>query len=379
MEELKAIQNKYRREPLPDDWAPWTPICDNCGKIITPRVTKFEGGKVHYKCEDYQFEKYTAKGCGHEGTNDPLKGNGKLMWKSEWAAQWARWNIVSEGAGKEYQVPGSAFWVNAEICERILGFPSPVPIFYEHLIINGKKMSASLGNVVYPADWLRHAPAELLRLLFLKDPMRERDFRWDFVPNMMDEVDELERVYYGVKKLKSDRDSQNAKRLFQMIGVKPLPKKYVPAVGFGTLVELARTMPSKNQLDFIATQVERLGLVDKATPDVRKRLEQRLGYARAYIENVETKGRYNDKEKIKLTAEQASAIKKLIAAIEKENDADKLQNKIFELAKSSGMKPAEFFRLVYTILFSAERGPRLGSYIIDAGKGEIIKKLKDAM
>ena len=375
MEELKKIQNKYRREPLPDDWAPWTPICDNCGKIITPRVTKFEGGKVHYKCEDYQFEKYTAKGCGHEGTNDPLKGNGKLMWKSEWAAQWARWNIVSEGAGKEYQVPGSAFWVNAEICERILGFPSPVPIFYEHLIINGKKMSASLGNVVYPADWLEHAPAELLRLLFLKDPMRERDFRWDFVPNMMDEADELERVYYGVKKLKSDRESQNAKRLFRMISVKPLPKKYVPVVGFSTVVELARTMPSKNQLDFIVTQVERLGLVDKATPAVRKRIEQRLGYAKAYIETTQKK----EKGKIKLTAGQASAIKKLIAVIEKEDDPGKLQNKIFELAKSSGMKPAEFFRLVYTILFSSKRGPRLGPYIVDAGKGEIIKKLKDAM
>ena len=375
IESLIEIQNKYRSSPLPKDWAPWTPICDKCGKIITPRVVKFEGGKVYYKCEDYQFEKHIAKGCGHEGVNDPLKGNGKMMWKSEWAAQWARWQVVSEGAGKEYQVPGSAFWVNAEICERILDFPAPVPIFYEHLIINGRKMSASIGNVVYPTQWLKNAPAELLRLLFLKDPMRVRDFRWNILPNMMDEMDELERIYYDVKKVKSDRERYNAKRLFEMINVTKLPDHYVSKVAFSTIVELARTMPSENQSEFIVTQLEKLNLVQSPTKETRKIIEQRLRLAKAYIEAFKQK----ETEKLKLSEKEAGAIKRLIEVIQKENDPDVLQNKIFEVSKSNGIKPSQFFQLVYRILFSSERGPRLGPYIIDAGKEEIIKKLKEAI
>src|SRR3990172_673470 len=73
------IQNKYRTNPLKPGWSPWTPICNGCGKIITPRVTKFENGKIHYECKDYEFEKTVAKGCNHEGTADPLKDPGKLL------------------------------------------------------------------------------------------------------------------------------------------------------------------------------------------------------------------------------------------------------------------------------------------------------------
>jgi len=78
VENVIKIQNKYRSSPLPKIWNPWQPICGNCGKIITTRVTKIEDGKVHYKCEDYHFEKEKAKGCGYEGVNDPLKGMASL-------------------------------------------------------------------------------------------------------------------------------------------------------------------------------------------------------------------------------------------------------------------------------------------------------------
>src|SRR3989344_1029688 len=176
------IQNKYRENPLPKTWSPWAPICEGCGKIATPKVISFKDGIVSYRCDDYNFQKTMAKGCGHKGTSDPMKGEGKLMWKSEWAAQWAYFRVVAEGAGKEYQVPGSAFWVNAEICEQVLEFPMPEPIFYEHLMIDNVKMSASLGNVVYPRDWLEGASPELLRYYYNKRLMRQRSFSWKLLP-----------------------------------------------------------------------------------------------------------------------------------------------------------------------------------------------------
>jgi len=157
-ERVIEIQNKYRHKPLAGDYSPFVPLCEKCGKVITPRVESFSEGKVHYRCRDYRFEKSVARGCGHRGIADPLEDEGKLMWKGEWAAQWALWQVDCEGAGKEYVVPSSAWWVNGEIAEKVLDYPMPVPVFYEHLMIEGEKMSASLGNVVYPGDWLEVAP-----------------------------------------------------------------------------------------------------------------------------------------------------------------------------------------------------------------------------
>ena len=81
MEKVIEIQNKYRSNPLPPGWSPWKPICENCGKIITTNVTDFRDGIAYYECKDYSFEKTKAEGCGHKGENNPMKFNGKLMWK----------------------------------------------------------------------------------------------------------------------------------------------------------------------------------------------------------------------------------------------------------------------------------------------------------
>jgi len=375
VEEIIEIQNKYRKTKLTEGWSPWTPICDNCGKIITSRVTKFESGKVFYKCEDYVFEKNVAKGCGHEGENDPLKGNGKLMWKSEWAAQWARWKVCSEGAGKEYQVPGSAFWVNGEIVEKVLKFPMPEPIFYEHLIIDGKKMSASLGNIVYPHEWLRVATPELLRLLFLKDPMRVRDFKWQDVPRMFDEQDELERVYYGKKKIKNERDGVNLSRLFEVIQTKPLKRTYQPKIPFDLMLEIVKILPERNQLNFTLNKLKEFGHIKTTTPRLKTDVKERLFHANNWYEKFGEKGG----ARVELMDNEKEAIRDLIEVIKTENDGEKLQNKIFNTAKINEMKPSKFFKLIYQILLKSERGPRLGPYIIDRGKKEVIKKLEESI
>jgi len=76
---------------------------------------------------------------------------------------------------------------------------------------------------------------------------------------------------------------------------------------------------------------------------------------------------------------EKEAIRDLIEVIKTENDGEKLQNKIFNTAKINEMKPSKFFKLIYQILLKSERGPRLGPYIIDRGKKEVIKKLEESI
>ena len=375
IEELKDIQNKYRREKLQESWGPWTPICDNCGKIITSKVLGFEKGKFHYKCEDYQFEKTIAKGCGYEGGNDPLKGNGKLLWKSEWSTQWCRWNVCSEGAGKEYQVPGSAFWINGEIVEKILKFPMPVPIFYEHLTINGEKMSASLGNVVYPSQWLEVAPPELLRLLYLKDPMRVRDFRWEFVPNMMDEMDEFGKIYYGIKKIQNKRDATTMKRLFELIQIDKIPRKYGQPISYNLFIEMAKILPEKNELEFTIQKLREYGHLKNSSKRIDRAIRERLEFAKNWV------GKFvKEKEiEIRIGEKERAMLKKLIDVIEEESDSESMQKRIFEIIKNSGTPVSEGFKLIYNIILNSDKGPRLGPYILERGRKEIIEKLKAAL
>jgi len=376
-EKIVEIQNKNRLKDrsLPEGWSPWQPICKNCGKIITPRVTKVENDLVYYVCKDYDFKTQKAVGCNYEGIDDPSKGNGKLLYKSELAAQWYHWKVCSEGFGKEYIVPGSAFWINAEIIEKVFKFPMAVPIFYEYLIINGEKMSASVGNVVYPKDWLQVATPELLRLLFLKDPMRERNFRWADIPNMMDENDNLEKIYYGKKKIESERDKVTYTRLFELMQLKSLPKKCMHIAPFSVFVEIAKILPDKDQVDFAVEKLKQFGHVRTLTPSLKKKISERLELAKSWYEKY---GR-SQAAAYQISNNIKPAIYDLIECIKNEKDGEKIQKALFEIAKKHGITIQEFFKTIYQILFQSNQGPKLGPYIIDRGKNEIIEKLRDAL
>jgi lysyl-tRNA synthetase class 1 len=63
-----------------------------------------------------------------------------------------------------------------------------------------------------------------------------------------------------------------------------------------------------------------------------------------------------------------------------DTDADalsqKIQTVIFTNAKENNIEPKDFFRLFYKILINAERGPRLGNYIVDLGIRNVINKIE---
>ncbi len=60
-DEIVAILDKYRKEPLDDSWWPIMIYCDKCKKDLT-RITGVDGYNVSYECE-----------CGHSETFDIRK------------------------------------------------------------------------------------------------------------------------------------------------------------------------------------------------------------------------------------------------------------------------------------------------------------------
>lgn len=373
VELIQEIQNKHRTNPLKKSWNPWNPVCENCGKIITTKITDFDEkkGTVSYICKDYEFETTTAKGCGNKGENNPSKDFGKLAYKSEGAAQWARWNVSCEGWGKEYQVPNSAFWINAEICEKVLDFPSPEAFFYEHIMIDNQKMSASIGNVVYPKDWLEVAPPELLRLFYNKRLMTTRSFSWRDLPNLYDDYDKISKIYSGVEKIENKKEESHYKRLFEVSHGKETKKTV--GLSFSHAAVIAQIF--SNEEDAIKS-MEKTGHYDKEEHD---RIFERLHKAKTWLkkyapDEIKFEVQKHVPKDIELTAKEKKALHEIAELLKvKEYDEKTLFNEFYAVTKELDLNAQEFFRAAYKVLLNKDKGPKLAPFILALGKEKVVK------
>jgi len=358
---------------------PYFPVCEKCGKIYTTRSYELspKEHKVLYVC-DQEFvgknlntgKEIIVKGCGHKGEASYFKGEGKLSWKVEFAARWEALKIVFEAHGKDIL---DSVKVNDRICKEILGFDPPLHFVYEMFLEKGgRKISKSVGNVFTPQVWFRYGTPESCILLMFKRSGTIREININDIPSYMREVDRLENVYFGKEKLDNQRDEFNAKRLFEYINRLKPPKKLSAHIPYEYLVELAGVSPEKNKIDFVVQKLLETGHIIKVNKEVEKELEKRFVYAENWFNDFVKP----EKVEVELSESEKSAIKKLVQEIKKESDGEKLQNKIFEIAKEHEIKPVRFFQLIYRILLNQDRGPRLGPYIMERGKKEVIKLLE---
>jgi lysyl-tRNA synthetase class 1 len=155
--------------------------------------------------------------------------------------------------------------------------------------------------------------------------------------------------------------------------MKPPEKPSVHAP-YNLLTFLTKMAPKENAEEFIEEKLRSYGYLQKnehADETLRKRLEYTFNWNQDFGEIKETP--------VSLTAEEKNAITALIKVLEAEDEPDRIQNAIFNSAKSHGLQPGAFFRLLYTILMGAPQGPRLGPYVLAMGKQNVIAALKRAL
>lgn len=384
-EEVRAILERYRDSSLSSNWTPWKPICGGCGKIITPRVVEAEGTWVRYECQDYKFEKTVARGCGHKGEADAMQDEGKLLWKGEWASEWALWKVDCEGGGKEYEVPTSAWWVNGEIVEHILDYPMPTPFFYEHLLIDGKKMSASLGNVVYPSEWLKVAPPELLRFLYNKKLMKTRSLSWSELPRLYNDYDNHASVYYGESVVSNEKERSHMIRLYELSQLQPPSRRKPVKVEFSFASLIAQIHNPETRIKEAKKALKRSGVIPaglskKDDEEIRRRLIFGLNWINMFVPELAlvVAEKPDGNVVAGLSEEEIASLGELAASIRSDPDPDGIQSAIFSVAEKHGVKPGRFFRILYKLIIHRESGPRLGPLIAALGYKRVIGLLQAA-
>ena len=58
------------------------------------------------------------------------------------------------------------------------------------------------------------------------------------------------------------------------------------------------------------------------------------------------------------------------------DNSEDLQNLIYDIAKENQVQPKDFFRILYQIILSTNRGPKIGPFIEDVGMKEVAEKIK---
>jgi lysyl-tRNA synthetase class 1 len=211
-------------------------------------------------------------------------------------------------------------------------------------------------------------------LLLLKRFVGSRSLDVFDIPVYMDEFDNLEDVYFGKKEVREKKELAKLRGLYEYCYALKTPAKPSFHAPYNLLAYLAKVAPKGSEEQYIT---EKLRSYRYLEPD--QTLDDsginRIRYATNWAADFEQ----IKPTSVSLTSEEKDALKKLINTLRTEEDPNKIQNAVFNAAKESGFPPAEFFKIVYTILLGVPQGPRLGPYILEMGKNNVIDALECAL
>jgi lysyl-tRNA synthetase class 1 len=234
-------------------------------------------------------------------------------------------------------------------------------------------MSKSAGVVFTPQTWFRYGSPQSLMLLMLKRFVGTRALDVMDIPIYMDELGHLEDVYFGKKQAKNERELEKLRGLYAYcFAMKPPlgPRVHVP---YNLLTYLTKVAPKGSEEQYITEKLQASGYLKQGQAldeSLRKRVEYAFNWNRDFGEIKETA--------VTLTEKEKEAMTELLDTLKVENEADKIQNAVFNTAKKRNLPPAQVFKVIYMILIGAPQGPRLGPYILAMGKQNVIEALERA-
>jgi lysyl-tRNA synthetase class 1 len=162
--------------------------------------------------------------------------------------------------------------------------------------------------------------------------------------------------------------------LYEYTMLLKVPEKPGIHVPYRLLAELASTAPENALEDYVVKRLAIYGMVKEGpTPELLKKIRWAAAWAKrpGAIAAMESLPELSEKE--------AKVVREFAAAIKGAKNADEVQSAAFNAIRSNGLQPGEFFPLVYGLLLGAEKGPRLGPYITDAGPRTVAEKLEKAV
>jgi lysyl-tRNA synthetase class 1 len=376
-EKIRDIYKRVAKTERAANWYPYNPVCEKCGKIGTTNVYKWDGKYVYYRCEYHMVD--WADGCGHEGKIEPINENGKLAWRLDWTAHWKVIDVTVESSGKDHMSSGGSYDMATHLCKEILNINPPDALGgYEWFTIGGRKMSSSKGIGTSAKEVSQILPPEVFRFLLVRTPISTHlDFNpyGETIPNLFDDYDRLMKSYFLKieNKLPVDKAGEVAldfARIIELSEVRPLPKKRILLPRFRTIVNLLKN--NKDVLDFFKNQKE-----SPLSSEEKNLVEERIKYAKIYINNYEEKIAYASK--FVPNDSQKKFLKTLLENLKqlKTGEKEDIQQTIFNSIKESEIKPKDAFIAFYQTLTGKPFGPKAVDLILELTVKQTITKMNE--
>ncbi|HLD12832.1 MAG TPA: lysine--tRNA ligase [Candidatus Nanoarchaeia archaeon] len=360
--DIITILNKFREEPLPQDWIPLEVFCTQCGKNDTRTLKYDEKYLIHYECD-----------CGHSEEIDFRKqGNIKLLWRVDWPMRWHYEHVDFEPGGKDHSTAGGSFDTGKEIVKTIWKRDAPTYQMYDFIRVKGTggKISSSAGNALTVKDVLEiYEPRVILWMFANYRPNSEFAISFDLdVLKIYEDFDRCERIYYGTEKVDNKEEAEKQKRIYEL--------------SMNNIPETIPDQPTFRHLTLL-TQVHE-GNIDKAIQglkgdSIKARAQCAWNWVQEYApDDMRFKLHHTITKEIReiITPEQQKGLKLLAERFAKNTyDHQTLFNECYTICQELNIKNTVFFEGAYLALIGKKRGPKLTSIMLALEKERLLKLL----
>ncbi len=376
-DEIAVILKEESGKDVTEDWSPFNPICNSCGRINSTKVTGFntETEMVSYECE-----------CGDSGEVS-IQGGGKLTWRVDWPARWKILGVTVEPFGKDHASRGGSYDTGKRISKEVFGYEPPHPIVYEWIML-GKEgaMSSSTGVVVSISDMLKVVPPEVLRYLIIRTKP-EKHIRFDPAMPLLTLVDTFERLN------STEEVSENDKTVLNLSHASGLCNTDIPFKHMTTIHQVAH-----GDFDKIMKIVERAGYDVEKEKCIRELTNNVASWLDMFAPDmVKFSVQENmPPEAATLTDEQRAFLKAMAESMTAadELDGSDYHNLIYSAKEDTGelhkrikeilgvdelsLSPKTLFKAIYISVLGQGSGPKAGWFLSSLEKDFLAKRFAEA-
>src|SRR6201992_4361399 len=240
---------------------------------------------------------------------------------------------------------------------------------------HNKKISKSKGNGLTMEEWLRYGAPESLAYYMFQSPKSAKRLYFDVIPKATDEylshLDAFNRARAeGANAPAIDNPAWHVHR-----GV---PPERGSPVSFSLRLNLVSAADASTK-DILWGFIERY--IPGATAASEPLLDQLAGYAINYYEDfVKPSKRFREP-----TSQERAAMQDLAARLKAvpagaDDDAEAIQNQVFEVGKAAGFEPLRaWFSALYEVLLGQSQGPRFGSFVAIFGVDRTLGLVEKAL
>ncbi len=343
-----------------ENWSPFFPICEKCGRIYSTRVVGYhpQDNTIDYICDR---EDGLVQCCHHTASTSIFDGRVKVGWKIDWALRWYCYDIGYEMYGKDLIESAK---LSGKIV-RLMGKQPPSGYFYElFLDEDGRKISKSVGRGLTIDSWTSYAPLESLLYYIFQNPKQAKRLFWGIVPKSVD--DYLTGLANYDQLAGTKQPDSTIWHLFHKGADVPAFKT---SITFSLINNLISAVGA-DDIDLILNYLKRYDAsIDRYADIVEDLVKKAMNYYRDFI--------LPHKKFRTPSAHEKTILQKLrdsLKAYEGEDETE-LQTIPFDVARSFEVPPKDLFKMFYEVAMGQERGPRFGTFIRLVGKTKVLNLL----